>query len=38
VALGPGGVGAIHEWQLDEDDLAAVHASAAVVRAAAAAV
>jgi malate dehydrogenase len=38
VALGPGGVGAIHEWQLDDEDLAAVHASAAVVRAAAAAV
>ena len=38
VALGPGGVRAIHEWELDEDDLAALHASAAVVRAAAAAV
>jgi malate/lactate dehydrogenase len=34
-ALGPGGVRAIHEWELDEDDLAALHASAAVVRAAA---
>jgi len=38
VALGPGGVLAIHEWELDTDDLAALHASAAVVRAAAAAV
>lgn len=38
VALGPEGVREIHEWQLHDDDLAALHASAVVVRSAATAI
>jgi len=38
VTLGCGGAEQIHEWQLGADDLAALHASAEFVRAAAAGV
>ena len=32
VTLGPGGVAQIHEWSLGDDDLAALRASAELVR------
>jgi malate dehydrogenase len=31
VTLGPGGVQAIHEWELAEDELAALHRAADVI-------
>jgi malate/lactate dehydrogenase len=35
VTLGPGGVAAIHEWELEDEELAALHEAADVIRRAA---